>query len=107
MGAFVAAWLLGQGIIVYRSIRQTHLPPMPGALLASSGLFAGLALLAESQNARPLAVTLAWGFDAAALLNLFPTVTSGTGKPATTGGTSAAGTGPGTPGGGASSRRKA
>lgn len=84
MGAFIAAWLLGEGIISYRAIRTTKLPPMPGALLASSGLFAGLALLAESERARPFAVTLAYAFDAAALLNLFPPVTSGTGpgKPA-------------------------
>lgn len=77
MGAFIAAWLLGEGIIVTRSIRQTHLPPVPGALLASSGLFAGLALLAESESARPLAIALAYGFDLAALLNLWPPVTGG------------------------------
>ena len=77
MGAFVAAWLIGEGIISWRAIRDTHLPPVPGSLLASSALFAGLALLAESDQARPLAVTLAYGFDLAAVLNLWPPVTGG------------------------------
>ena len=80
MGAFIGAWLLGEGIIVTRAIRQTHLPPTPGALLASSGLFAGLALLAESDRARPIAVTLAYAFDLAAFMNLFPPVTGGAPK---------------------------
>jgi hypothetical protein len=78
----MAAWLVGEGIISYRAVRATHLPPVPGALLASSGLFAGLALLAESDRARPLAITLAWGFNLVALMNLVPSVTGGTGKQA-------------------------
>lgn len=85
MGPFIAAWLVGEGIIVYRSIRgQRHLgpggriinnpyPPGPGQLLLSSGVFVMLALLAEAQSARKLAVTLAWGFDLAALMNLWGT----------------------------------
>ena len=81
MGAFIGAWLLGEGIIVVRSVRQTHLPPMPGALLASSGLFAALALLAESERARPFATLLAYGFDLAAFANLFPPVTGGGASP--------------------------
>jgi hypothetical protein len=80
MGPFMMAWILGEGIISYRAVKATHLPPVPGALLASSGLFAGLALLAESERARPLAITLAYGFDLVALMNLFPPVTSGQGK---------------------------
>lgn len=79
MGAFIGAWLLGEGIIVYRGWRSTKRPPVPGALLASSGLFLGLALLAESDRARPLAIALAYGFDLAALMNLWPPVTGGTG----------------------------
>jgi hypothetical protein len=84
MGAFIAAWLLGEGIISYRAVKTTHMPPVPGALLASSGLFAMLALLAESEQARPLAITLAYAFDFAALMNLVPAVTSGTGSNAGT-----------------------
>lgn len=93
MGPFMAAWLVGEGIISVRAVRQTHLPPVPGALLASSGLFALLALLAEAEAARPLAITLAWSFDLVALMNLAPAVTSGTGgKKQATGTTQAKGT---------------
>ena len=86
MGAFVAAWLIGEGIISWRAIRQTKAPPVPGALLASSGLFALLALLAESDQARPLAVTLAYGFDLVAFMNLYPPVTGGGQAPGTSAG---------------------
>jgi uncharacterized membrane protein YgcG len=71
VGAFVMAWLVGEGIISYRTVKEQHAPPGPGQLLWSSGVFVLLALLAESPKARPLAVTLAWGFDIAAMLNLF------------------------------------
>jgi hypothetical protein len=76
MGLFLAFWLIGEGIIVYRQVRQNHAPPMPGSLIASSGLFALLALLAEADQARTLAVMLAAGFDVAAFMNLFPPVTN-------------------------------
>jgi len=75
MGPFIAAWLVGEGIIIYRSVRRRHIPPGPGELMYSSALFLMLALLAESDKARPLAVTLAWGFDIAAFMNLYPPVT--------------------------------
>lgn len=75
MGLFTLAWLIGEGIIVVRSVRREHAPPMPGALIASSGIFALLALLAESDSARPLAIALAYGFDIAAFMNLVPPVT--------------------------------
>jgi hypothetical protein len=78
MGGFVLAWLAGEGIISYRAIKQNHAPPGPGQLLISSGVFVLLALLAESENARPIAVTLAWGFDIAAFINLF-NITPGAG----------------------------
>lgn len=76
MGPFVMAWLVGEGIIIYRSVKLQKAPPGPGQLLISSGVFVLLGLLAESKTARPLAVTLAWGFDIAAFMNLF-----GVGKP--------------------------
>ena len=94
MGLFTLAWLIGEGIIVYRSVRTNHAPPMPGALLASSGVFALLALVAESDAARPVAVALAYGFDLSALMNLFPAITGG-------GPAAPAGTKPATPTGGA------
>lgn len=76
MEGLVTAWLVGEGIIIYRAVRLTHAPPMPGALLASSGLFVLLALLATAERARFLATALAWGFDIAAFMNLYPPVTS-------------------------------
>ena len=82
MGGLVAAWAVGEGIIVYRAFKRTHAPPMPGALLASSALFVMLALLAESDTARPLAVALAWGFDLVAFLDLAPQITGGSGATA-------------------------
>jgi hypothetical protein len=79
MGPFIAAWAIGEGIIGWRAFKTTGLPPVPGALLASSGLFAGLAVIAEFESARTFATVLAFGFDLAALVNLVPPVTSGTG----------------------------
>ena len=68
----VSAWLAGMGIITWRFVAKQHQPPIPGTLLSASGLFALLALLAESEAAAPAAVTLAWAFDLAALLNILP-----------------------------------
>src|SRR5215468_563475 len=73
MGPFVLAWLVGEGIIVYRTWRTYKAPPGPGQLAFSSGLFILLALLAESRQARALAILLAWGFDIAAFMNLVGT----------------------------------
>jgi len=72
MGPFILAWLVGEGIISYRAVKAQGAPPGPGQLLLTSGIFVLLGFLAESQKARPLAITLAWGFNAAALLKLFP-----------------------------------
>ncbi|MDA8323847.1 MAG: hypothetical protein M0030_29115 [Actinomycetota bacterium] len=80
MPGIVLAWMVGEGIIVYRSVKSTHAPPMPGQLLATSGVFVLLALLSQAQQARFLAAALAWGFDVAAFMNLFPAVTGGTPK---------------------------
>lgn len=77
MGPFILAWLVGEGIIIYRSVKVQKAPPGPGQLMFTSGLFVLLALLAESEKARPLATTLAWGYDIAAYMNLFPNVTTG------------------------------
>lgn len=75
MGPFIMAWLVGEGIIIYRSVKKTHAPPGPGQLILSSGVFVLLALVAESERARGIATLAAWGFDIAAFLNLFPPVT--------------------------------
>lgn len=77
MGPFLAAWIVGEGIIIYRSVKVQKAPPGPGQLMFTSGLFVLLALLAESERGRPVATALAWGYDIAAYMNLFPNVTTG------------------------------
>jgi len=71
MGPFLLAWIVGEGIISYRAVKRQKAPPGPGQLLLSSGVFVILGIIAESPAARPLAITLAWGFDIAAFMNLF------------------------------------
>jgi hypothetical protein len=99
MGLFMAAWLIGEGIISYRAVKQTKAPPMPGALLASSGLFALLALAAESDRIRPLATVAAFGIDIAAFMNLYPPITGGGAPTVPAGSTKTANYAPTTPGG--------
>lgn len=71
MRGIILAWLIGEGVIVYRSVSKDHSPPVPGALLATSGLFIMLAILAEYDKARFLATAMAFGVDIAAILNLW------------------------------------
>lgn len=71
MRGIILAWAIGEGIIIFRSVQRDHSPPVPGALLATSGLFALLALLAEAEQGRMLATALAFGVDIAALMNLW------------------------------------
>jgi len=54
MGGMVAAWAVGETIVIWRAWKVRKAPPMPGQLLATSALFVLLALLAESDQARPL-----------------------------------------------------
>lgn len=82
MAGIALAWLIGEGIIVYRSVTKQHHAPVPGTLLASSGFFALLALLAEYQRARPAATLLAFGVVIAAYLQA-PLVAPAPAAPAT------------------------
>jgi hypothetical protein len=68
-GGVILAWLVGEGIIAFRCVHNQKRPPLPGQLLAASGLFILLALLEGPQP--QLARLIAWGIDIAALLNLF------------------------------------
>ena len=69
MGLFMFAWLTGEGIIVWRWVKNGA-PPTPGSLLLPSGVYLALAMLAEYQPARFAAIALAWGFDVAVLLQV-------------------------------------
>lgn len=68
MAGIALAWLIGEAVIVYRSVSKQHHAPVPGTLLASSGFFALCALLAEYRPARPAATLLAFGIVIAAWL---------------------------------------
>lgn len=83
MGGITLAWAIGEAIIITRQISREHHPPVPGTLLASSGLFALLALLAEYGPARPAATLLAFGVDIAAWLQM-PYITPGPSNAGTT-----------------------
>lgn len=78
----VSAWLFGMGIITWRYVVHQHQPPVPGAMLAASGTFGLLALLAEYQPAAGAAAAVGWGLDLAALLGLFPESVAGPGPAA-------------------------
>lgn len=77
MGLFVAAWALGEGIVVYRWTRLKA-PPPPGALLWASLIFAGLAVMADYPAARGTATALAVGVDLAVLLQVLGKAPAGT-----------------------------
>ena len=68
MAGITLAWLIGETVIVWRSVTRNHRPPMPGELLGSSAFFALLAIIAEYQPARGAATLLAFGIDIAAYL---------------------------------------
>jgi len=73
MGGLVMAWLVGESIVIYRSVRQRAVPPGPGQLALTSGVFVLLALMAEIPQAKTAATMLAWGFNIAAFTNLVST----------------------------------
>ncbi|MFC8719763.1 hypothetical protein [Kitasatospora sp. NPDC057198] len=70
MTTLILAWLVGEGLIIYREVARENRPPLPADLISTSGLFVLLALLAEAYSG--LANTLAWGFVGAAFLNFWP-----------------------------------
>lgn len=84
MGGITLAWLIGIGIISWRSVNREHRPPMPGELLGASGFFALTAVLAEYPPARTAATLLAFGIDIAAFLEAPFVTVQQTGNPAVT-----------------------
>jgi hypothetical protein len=67
-----AAWAVGIGIVTWRSVSRQHHAPFPGQLLAVSGLFALLGVIADYEPAAGTATLIAWGVDVAALLQVLP-----------------------------------
>jgi hypothetical protein len=72
MRGVILAWGLGMGIIVYRAAVREKRPPVPGQMLAATGLFALLAALAEYQPAATAATALGFGVDLAVLMQVLP-----------------------------------
>jgi len=66
---FFFAWAIGEGFIVWRWIHNGA-PPTPGALLLPSGLFIGLAILAEYQPIHGVATLFAFALDVAVALQI-------------------------------------
>jgi hypothetical protein len=73
MGGLAAAWLLGEGIVIWREVRQSRHMPVPGNLLGVTGLFLGLALIGDIAPASRTVVTLiGFGLDVAGLMQVLP-----------------------------------
>jgi len=68
----ILAWAGGMGIMIWRSAVKDHQPPVPGQLLAATGLFAGLAALAEYEPAAGAAALFGFGVDIAILMQVLP-----------------------------------
>lgn len=80
MGGFLVAWLVGlslhiaQGASEWKYVTTTNnfpltfaspLPPKPGQILIVSGIYLGLAILAENPSFRSTATLVAWGYNIA------------------------------------------
>lgn len=71
------AWAAGLGVITWRGVKIDRKPVPPGRYAAASGVYVLLALVAEYQPAAPVAALMAWGFNLAVFLQLFPEQVSG------------------------------
>ena len=70
-GVLLLEWIIAEGIIVYKAWKCGK-PPMPGLLLASSGLFVILAFVAQiNGQAAGFASLLGGGILIASWMNLF------------------------------------
>lgn len=85
----LAAWLVGEAIIVYRGAVKEKRPPWPSELFLSTAVFVVLGILADTKSLSTAAVVAGWGFDIAAWLRLFdkqPAASTNTPSAATSGG---------------------
>lgn len=69
MGGFVGAWVVAEGLLTYRWIKQKA-PPPPGVYLKTTALYVALALIGEAQQARPVVTALAWAWNLAVLVQV-------------------------------------
>lgn len=87
----LAAWLVGESLLIWRIVHRDHHMPVPGELIAVTGLFAGLAVIADVFPTTTGLVTVgAWGLDLAGFLNLWPAGLGGQVNTAVSTGTPAA-----------------
>lgn len=109
MRGLVLAWLVGLGLLTWRTAQEYHKPPVPGRLAGASVVFVLLALIAEAgPNAARTATITAWAFDLAVLLQIPPdqlTSTAGFGHAGSRGSTASTASATG-PAGGRPQRKK-
>lgn len=77
MGGFLLAWLVGLSLSIAHEVysykvdapsNASPLPIKPGRVMVASGIYVGLALLAEAPSARSTATLMAWGYNVAIAL---------------------------------------
>lgn len=74
----VAAWAAGMAIVIWRQVHVHHHLPVPGTLVAISGLFAAGALVSDIWPATTPVITITFaGLDVAAFMNALPKGLSG------------------------------
>jgi hypothetical protein len=77
MSGFLIAWLVGLSLSITHEIYSykvdapataSPLPIKPGRILIASGIYVGLAILAEAESFRSTATLMAWGYNIAIAL---------------------------------------
>jgi hypothetical protein len=72
-GALAGAWLASTGLVIWRQLHGNPHLPVPGTLLAVTGIFGLLAVAGDvAPAARPVITLGAWGIVVAGVLNLWP-----------------------------------
>ena len=71
-GALAGAWLASTGLVIWRQVRGNPHLPVPGTLLAVTGVFAILAVAGDVvPAAQPVITITAWGLVVAGVYNLW------------------------------------
>jgi len=81
-GLLLTEFLVAEGILIYKGFKQNGRPPLPGQLLAASGVFVLLGIVAEfGPGASQLASMFGAGVDIAAAFNIFQKIGTNTTQP--------------------------